>query len=194
MAVTAQTTPPALLTYEAYMAEPETMSRYEILDGVRVAMTSPTARHQWIQFHVMQILAEFETRSHRGRMIHAPRDILIRRDPLRTHQPDVLFISHQRLAQCPPPTDPAPLPVGPELVVEILSPTETQRTIAAKLDDYRSVEVQEVWIVDPEVRTVEVIRLTTTGPQMIDRVGEHGQVVSAVFPGLVARVSDLFRD
>jgi hypothetical protein len=40
------TPPPAahLLTYEEYMAEPETNQRYDIIDGVRVFM-NPTRLH-----------------------------------------------------------------------------------------------------------------------------------------------------
>jgi Uma2 family endonuclease len=192
MTISAQIGPPALLTYDDYLAEPETLKRYEILDGVRVWMTNPSRVHQRIEFRLMQILEAFEVASGRGRMIHAPCDVLIRHDPLRTRQPDVLFISHERLAQCPPPDDPAPLPVGPELVVEILSPSETSRTVAEKLDDYRSVGVQEVWIVDPVAQTVELVRLTETGSETASMKGRGEEVASEALPGLVASVDRIF--
>ncbi len=40
-----EVTLPSLLTYEQYMAEPETNQRYDIIDGVRF-VTNPTRRHQ----------------------------------------------------------------------------------------------------------------------------------------------------
>lgn len=114
------------LTYEAYLAEGEVFRRYDILDGVR-HMTNPTRRHQRILIHLTRLLGTYEGVNGLGEVLVAPCDLLITRVPLRTRQPDVLFISHERLAQCPPPTDAAPLEVGPELVVEILSPSETAR-------------------------------------------------------------------
>jgi Uma2 family endonuclease len=35
------------LTYEAYLALPETMQRYEIIDGELIMSPSPDFEHQW---------------------------------------------------------------------------------------------------------------------------------------------------
>ena len=62
-----------------------------------------------------------------GKVITAPYDVLIRRLPkLQTRQPDVLLISWARLAQGGGVPKVGPLPVARELVVEILSDSETQ--------------------------------------------------------------------
>lgn len=185
-------TAPALLTYDDYMAEGEVFKRYDIVDGVRIFMTNPTRRHQRIVKRITRALDDYEAATGKGETILAPSDILITRVPLRTRQPDVLFISHARLAQCGADTDPAPLVVGPELVVEVLSSNESARARASKIQDYCRVGVDECWVVNPTDETVEVVRLTVAGAESIAvyRTGET--VRSAVFPDLAVDVSPIF--
>src|SRR5581483_5756520 len=136
MAIAKQPEPAPLLTYEAYIAEGEICKRYDILDGVRMDMPNPTRRRQDIAGNIYEALRAYQRASGRGRTFFAPCDVLIRRKPLRTRQPDVLFISHEQLAKCSDENDPAPLFAAPELVVEILSPSETPRMREDKVADY----------------------------------------------------------
>ncbi len=52
--------PPLTLTYEAYMAEPETEGRYDIINGVRIFMPGGTWRHQRIANNISRALYHFE--------------------------------------------------------------------------------------------------------------------------------------
>ncbi len=91
---------PQTLTYEAYMAEPTTEGRYDIINGVRIFMAGATWDHQTIAMNLAEMLRQFARVSGVGKANVAPFDVLIRRVPkLQTRQPDVLFISHARLAQ-----------------------------------------------------------------------------------------------
>lgn len=181
-----------VLTYEDYLAEGEVMARYDIIDGVREPMTNPTRRHQVVLFNVAEAFKAFERSSGVGRMVLAPSDVLITRIPLRTRQPDVLFISNERLAQNPPDTDPAPLLVAPELVVEVLSPNERRRARAEKISDYASVGVLECWVVDPGEESVEVLKLAAgrASDGVHYRQGEVAR--SNAFPDLHVAVAALF--
>src|SRR5207249_11270682 len=89
-----------LLTYEQYMAEGEEMRRYDIIDGVRIYM-NPTRLHQRLLQNLAGLLRDFEAAFRRGKVYIAPCDLLVTRTPLRTRQPDVLFMSNERVAQCP---------------------------------------------------------------------------------------------
>jgi Uma2 family endonuclease len=180
-----------LLTYEAYLAEGEVFQRYDILDGVR-HVTNPTRRHQDILLNVAELFRGYQRASGVGRTLIAPCDLLITQVPLRTRQPDVLFISHERLSRCPPATDPAPLEVGPELVVEILSPSETASARAGKLRDYCAIGVDECWIVYPDAERVEVLRLTVAGAEPVAGYGRDVELRSQVLPGLALPVAALF--
>lgn len=190
MAVAAPKSPP--LTYEEYMAEPEIARRYDIIEGVRYFMSSPTWQHQRIQFHIARLLERYGEETGRGYALTAAFDLLIRRSPrLQMRQPDVLFITHERLAQGGGIPKKGPLTVGPELVVEIISDTERASMLAGKLADYGSIGVKEAWIVRPEMQTVEVVRVSTDSASAVFTA----DVVlrSFVFPDLSLPVAEFFK-
>jgi len=180
------------LTYEDYMCSPEEMRRYEILDGEKTYMTNPTIRHQRLQKILCRLLDSWQIRSgNQGELLMAPVDVLIRRNPLRTRQPDLLYISQPRL-QDRADDDPSPLEPSPELVIEILSPSDTVRVLAGKLADYRSVGVKECWVVNTRSQTLEVLRLTQDGDESVGvfSVGQTAQ--SGIFQDLSVEVSAIF--
>ncbi|HTE21035.1 MAG TPA: Uma2 family endonuclease [Armatimonadota bacterium] len=181
-----------LLTYEAYLAEGEVFQRYYILDGVRIFMPDPTRRHQRILGNVYRHFHDFEVRSGRGQAIMAPQDVLITRTPLRTRQPDVLFISHEQLGKCKGDSDPEPLLAAPELVVEILSPSETRRARLDKIQDYCKVGVRECWVVSPDRETVEVMRLATQSAETVATYGQSETIHSVLYPDLAVPVVQVF--
>lgn len=188
------------MTYEEYMAGPEETARYDIIDGIKKnrlygekQVPSPTRTHQRIQGRLFLPFNAFEERTKAGQVIQPPCDVLIQRTPrLRTRQPDMLFISQERLNENLSPNSTDPLSPAPELVVEIVSPSDKPGVLAAKIADYRSVGVQEVWLVRAEPQTVEVIRLSDEEIETV-AVYEIGQTVSSLaFSGLVADVKDIF--
>jgi Uma2 family endonuclease len=115
------------MTYEEYLAGPEEMRRYDILDGWKVyrlygekQLPNPTREHQEIALNLAELLRAYQRSARTGQVIIAPCDVMITRRPLRNRQPDLLFISNERLSENPPSDDPAPLSPAPELVVEIV--------------------------------------------------------------------------
>ena len=183
-----------LLTYEEYLAEGEVNRRYDILNGVRFFMTNPTRKHQRIQRRLVLLMAPFEDQESKGQTLTAPCDVLITRQPLRTRQPDVLFISKERLAKNGPDDDPSPLAPAPELVIEILSPSDSVGVLAGKLADYQKVDVKECWIVQPEQKTVEQIALSRDNIDTVHILTVGETLKSLEFPGLRILVADIFAD
>ena len=188
------------MTYEEYMASPEEMRRYDIVGGWKIyrkygesQLPNPTRVHQRMEGNIYVAMRAFETATEAGQALTAPVDVLITRSPrLKIRQPDVLFIGSERLAANPPATDPAPLSPAPELVVEIVSPSDRPSVLAAKIADYRSVDVREVWVVRSQNTTVELVRLSEDEIETI-AIYERGQnVVSLVFPGLAVAVDAIF--
>ena len=180
-----------MLTYEDYLCGPEEMRRYDILDGVKVYMPNPTMNHQAFVFNIAHALKQYQRSKGRGVAIVAPCDVLIRRNPLRIRQPDVLFISNERLGSRSL-DDPAPLDPAPELVVEILSPSDTLRVLDDKLADYISVGVKECWVVRRGDRTLEALRLTDGSAESVAVYGEGETVQSLAFPDLSLDVLEIF--
>jgi len=69
--------------------------------------------------------------------------------------PDVAFASWRRFPDRKMPKEPIPLLV-PDLAIEVLSESNTEREMARKYREYFQAGVQLVWEVDPKNRTVEV--------------------------------------
>ena len=192
MALAAQPISPPLLTFEAYLVEGEITGHYEIIEGERRFMPGPTWRHQRITGNLVELLRRYEKESRRGLALCAPFDVLIRRLPLQVRQPDVLFISHSRLMAQGGIPDAGVLETAPELVVEIVSDSDTRRVLEAKIADYTAVGVAECWIVHPDAETVAVLRCSPSAVEetCVFRSGET--VISPAFPDLVAAVTDVF--
>jgi len=187
------------MTYEEYLASPEEMSRLDIIDGWKEyrrygekQLTSPTRDHQDIQGNLYTAFRSYALATKQVKAIQAPCDVRITLRPLRKRQPDVLLISRARLAQNPPSNNPAPLSPAPELVVEIVSPSDRLSVLAAKIADYRAVSVEEVWIVRDGPQTVEVLRLTVDEIASIGTFGIDEAVTSLSFIGLTMPVRDIF--
>ena len=176
------------LTYEKYLALPEMKARYSIIDGELVMAAAPTPDHQTVVLELSSTLNSF-VREHRlGRVFLAPLDVVIRRDPLRTRQPDVIFISNARRYIIGLQV----IEGGPDLVIEVPSPANTRRELEEKLRDYQAIGVREAWIIGPQGRTVEVLQLS---PESTARSGLYGlgdTIVSQVLPDLRLTVAEIF--
>lgn len=176
------------LTYADYLSLPEMKARYSIIDGALVMDAAPTPDHQRVVQRTFVRLDSFVHERQLGTVFLAPLDIVIRRDPLRTRQPDVMFISNARryiIGQ-------QVIEGGPDLVIEILSPTNTRRELEEKLRDYQSINVREAWIVATQGQTVEVLQLS---PERIERLGLYGLgdlIVSQVLSELQLTVDEIF--
>ena len=101
--------------------------------------------------------------------------------------PDVSFIAKDRL----PTTRQAVPTIAPDLAVEVLSESNTDREIALKLIEYFQSGTRLAWVIDPNPRTVAVYHKPGEPTVVLDERGElHGD---QVLPGLKFPIADLFR-
>ena len=77
----------------------------------------------------------------------------------------------------------------PVLAIEILSPSDRVSEVEAKVDEYLSVGVTQVWIVSPHFQTVEVHRANLP-PALFTGTAELS--VEPELPGLKFTVADVF--
>ena len=80
---------------------------------------------------------------------------------------------------------------GPDLVVEILSPSNIRRDIEEKLKDYASIDVRECWLVSPEARTVEVLKLSANRLERSGLYGVGDVIRSEVLPELRLKAEEV---
>ena len=187
------------MTYEEYLDGPEEMARYDILDGWKVyrtygnqEMSNPSKTHQRILRHIARVMEDFEAETDQGRVLIAPSDVLITNRPLRSRQPDLLFISQERMAENLSMEDATPLSPAPELVVEIVSPSERPSMLAAKIADYHAVYVREIWLVRADSQTVELVSVSPNEILPVATFGVGEVVESLVFGGLSIAVDAIF--
>ncbi len=175
------------ITYEQYLSGTEIKQRYEIVDGVMIMPPSPSTGHQRLLGRVYKLLDPYISGQQLGEVFFAPLDVVIQREPLRTRQPDLLFVSGARAGIVGQVIEGAP-----DLVVEILSPSNSRSNMEEKLADYARLEVQECWLVSPEARSVEVMELEEGQWQRVGIFGLGDQVHSQVLPGLDLAVAEVF--
>lgn len=184
------------LTFEAYLELPETKQRYEIVDGVLQMPPAPTPDHQWITQEIFVRIRRFVESREIGVVLMAPVDLLIQREPLRTRQPDILYLNAQRTGvkgraelrglQY--------LETPPDLVVEVLSPSNTRRDLEGKLADYRRIGVLECWLVSPEAETIEVVSLSAETNFTVGVYGIDGSLQSQIpGGGFTLQLREVFR-
>jgi Uma2 family endonuclease len=196
--MTRATTPEATtkeISFEDYLALPESNLPTEIIDGVLVVSASPGAFLQWIVNNVNLAVTPFVRARGLGIVIISPSDLMIQRWPkLRVRQPDLMLFSAARtgLRGVADILGVKFFEVTPELVVEVLSPDQTKETLAEKLADYAAIGVPEVWMIDPDARAVEVLALAG-GRYATAALFAQGEIIaSAVLPGLDLPVASLF--
>jgi Uma2 family endonuclease len=176
------------LTEAEYLSLPALEARSSSIDGALVMDAAPTPDHQTILQELFVRLDSLMRALRLGRVFPATLDIVIRRDPPRSRQPDLMFISTARGYSIGRQV----IESGPDLVIEILSPSHTRRAVEAKLQDYQSIDVREAWVASPEGRTVEVLQLPS---ESIARSGLYGLgdlIVSQVLPELRLMVDEIF--
>lgn len=161
------------ITYETYFELPLTKQRYEIIDGEMIMAPAPEIGHQISvgKLHVpLHVVSETQ---HLGYIILAPADVLISRSPLRTRQPDLMFldIRRQEVQALGDMNHLKILEVAPDLVIEVLSGSDVRGALNDKLADYAAIGVKEVWLVSREASTVEVLWLQEIG---YERSGLYG--------------------
>lgn len=72
--------------------------------------------------------------------------------------PDAAWVLRTRLAELTPEQKQKFLPLAPDFVIELKSPTDTLEDVQAKMDEYIENGVRLGWLINPETRQVHVYR------------------------------------
>ncbi len=162
---------------------------YELIHG-RIVMSPPADfLHGSIGARLVHRISEHVRRHGLGRVLDASTGYDLPSGD--TVEPDVSFVSNERLAAGPAPRRGRFAPFAPDLAVEILSRSTARRDRTVKREIYSASGVREYWIVDPERRQVTVYRRDATG---YDRgtVVSSGAVASEVLGDLSLPLDEIF--
>ncbi len=160
------------LTYADYL-ETSDDERYELLNGELVMTPAPLLYHQYVLGKLYAKMAAFVDERDLGDVYFAPTDVVL--SDTDVVQPDLLFVSKRRKHILTREN----VQGAPDLVVEILSPATAERDRTLKLDLYARHGVHEYWIVDPDARTIMVLR---RGERRFEVAGIYGAEQTARSP------------
>ena len=148
-----------VITWEDYLqGEPRDLEFYEIEDGKVIVVGAPSGEHQWVVGSLYRLLHEFATKRDLGVVLLAPFDVVVQQDPVRTHQPDLLFLRKERGGTPEQIRQLKRLEIPPDIAIEVVSASEEEtERLERKLKDYHRIGVPEVWLVYPEERAIEVL-------------------------------------
>jgi Uma2 family endonuclease len=160
----------------------------ELIDG-RIVRMNPIGRsHAYVAANLSMALNQFVRHRKLGEVLVGEIGIFIQRKPDRIRAADVVFVSKERLAQT---TASGYLNTAPELVVEIISPTDRWQTVRDKLEEYFAIGVHRVWIVEPDNRDVLVYSTSTE----MRKFGEGDMLTGeGVLDGFTLPVAELFEE
>ena len=146
----------ALLTAEDLLRLDSEGVRGELIRGVLHETMSTGEEHGWIVMRLGALLMNFILSRSLGRLVGSDSGVLLERDPDTVREPDLAFTLAERL----PPGGPSVgyAEVVPDLVVEVVSPSDQPRDVADKVAMWLSHGVRLVWVVRSDSRTIEVHR------------------------------------
>jgi Uma2 family endonuclease len=173
-------------TYADYYAW-DTEERYEIIDGEAYMMSAPTVPHQTIS---RELLGQFWNflKGKPCEVFTAPLDVRLfpREDESDDTivQPDILVICDRSKLE-----DKRACRGAPDLVIEILSPSNIPKVMFLKFQKYLKAGVREYWIINPEDRGVQTYILERPAGELPGRyiaaAYENAETLDvSVLPGL----------
>lgn len=177
-----------LATIADIEAMPEEPGRVALIEGELHRMAPAGGRHGRLGVRFTVALHLFVEAHHSGVVYSADTGFVLQREPDTLLAPDVTFIQKDRV---PVGDDEIGFPeVVPDLVVEILSPSNTSTMMTKKVNAYLAAGVSLIWVVDP-VHSV----ITIHWPDGNSReIGMDGTLDGGhVLPGLSLPVADLFQ-
>ncbi len=172
-------------TYSDYLLLPEDR-RYELIEGDLLMTPAPTTSHQRISRNIEFVLHAHVSERCLGEVLDAPCDVVLSESDV--VQPDILLVLAERTAIIRE----AAIEGAPDMVVEILSPATATRDRVAKPKLYARHGVREMWIVDPQVRSIEVHVNEGEGFHRVSCFEAHDTLRSPLLPDLVLPLEKVF--
>jgi Uma2 family endonuclease len=179
--------PPKLTADEFFrLPEPADGSKQELVRGEVVTMPPPGVRHGLVQTNVACLIQPYVRANKLGR-VTVESGVITEEDPDTVRGPDVAYWGVEALPPGPAPIGYSDVPA--DLVVEVLSPSDSRRRVALKVAEYLASGSRLVWVVDPEDRNVTVYRQAAEGRILWEDATITGE---DVLPGFACRVAEFF--
>ena len=181
-------------TLEEFWAlpEPEDRAHYELIGGYLYMVPAPNPPHGDLGAELARALFEFLYINKIDGNVHFPQEPIYRHAKGSTYlEPDLMYVSNafrERMGS---------KRTSADIVFEFLSRSTTVYDRTTKADTYLTLEVRELWLVDPVSMTIEVrhrgeVEETPSWEITKYAIGEHAK--SRVLAGWEVSVDEIFKD
>ena len=179
-------------TYTDYL-QWKFLERLELFRGKIYKMAAPTTLHQMVVGNLYGEIRNF-LKGKSCQVFVAPYDVRLpvknrrRDDEIDTVvQPDVCIVCD------PSKVDERGVCGAPDLVIEVLSPGNSQKEVRYKYELYEEAGVREYWVVNPAEQNLVAFLLTEEDKFGNGRMYTNGdRLVMSVLPGFAINVTEIF--
>ncbi len=163
--------------------------RFELIEGELIEMSPTGFDHGKFEFLVALVLADYNKSHKWGTILTGETGFYTRGDDKTVRAADVAFISYEKIPAGE--SHPGYGKVAPELVVEVVSPSDRAGEIENKVQEWLDFGVLLVWVVYPQNRRVHV---HSDGKQFTILNADDAITGGDVLPGFSAKVNQFFED
>lgn len=181
------TTETKLLTADELLRLPDDEKRHELVRGVLLTMAPAGGEHGYIAGRFFGAIRDYVERHRLGYVFAAETGFKLTQDPDTVRAPDVAYVAAGRFPE-------GRLPTGfpelvPDLVVQIVSPSDTAAQVQEKVHDWLQAGTRMVLVAYPSTRSITVYRSL----EQVRVLTEDDQLDGAdVLPGFTCPVRQLF--
>ncbi len=183
------TTPVRLMTADEVFRMPDDGKRYELVEGRLEEVTPASPMSSAVAVAIAALLYAFVRPRKLGVVGGADWGVKLFGDPDTVRAPDVCFVRADRL---PNGKVPRRFQDGvPDLVVEVLSPTDRYRRTQRKVREYLAAGARLVWVIDPDERSAVVYQADGSVSEY-----EAGGLLDGgdVLPGFTLNLAEIWVD
>jgi Uma2 family endonuclease len=174
-------------TVADYQSMPEGPPYYQLVEGELIMAPSPGSLHQDIAGNIYFLLRRHVTKHRLGKVCIAPLDVFL--SDTSVLQPDVFFLSIASL----PLLQADGVHGAPDLVVEIVSPSNGPLEKRRKRPIYAQSGVKELWLIDPVLEQIHRYDFTVDAAKPVQLVDSEESFETPLLPGLVVSAVEVFR-
>lgn len=172
---------------EADIEKLSEFTRAELIDGKLYVMATPNRIHQYLSMQIsFQFHLHIKGKNGKCHVYTAPFGVRLFDDARTYVQPDISVICRKDIM------DEKGCQGAPDLVVEIVSPSNASHDYITKMVQYQKAGVREYWIVDPEQHMTTVVNFENA--EKSNQYTFEETIVSGLLEGLEIQISELLAD
>jgi Uma2 family endonuclease len=175
------------LTVHDFWELPDGPPHYQLIEGDLFMSPPPGFFHQNIIGNLYFLIREYLEGHPEGTVALAP--CAVELSDLNAYEPDLFFVTKERASII---TDRGAVG-APDLVVEVLSPSTAKHDKGVKREVYARTGVQELWIVDPELKEVQGYRFAESSGTPAATLRGRQSLTTPLLPGLRIPLAKVFK-